>query len=309
MGLGVVAEARHARALLPQAVEIEVGGDESRLLREADGLGEAFAVFVDQCVAVPGEVGRGFTRARRGVEASGDALRRMRRAEQAAIVGLADGHVARREVRQYRCARERGERARRQRHPEVFAHLEVQHEAGQVARGEQQARAEGHVLAEQPQRGRDRLGGRGELPALVEFAVVRQVALRHGAEQPASMHQHGAVEQAVVGPERQPDGDRKRQVAARLDQRAECRERGVEQRILLEQVLVGIGREAEFGKHGEHGALAGCLPREAHGLRQVDARGGHLDAWRGDRDPGEPVPVDRLERRLRGGAGLGHAGP
>ena len=151
--LRVVAEARHARAFLAQVIEVEVGGDQAGLGGEADRFREPLAVLVDQRVAVPGEVGGGLAGTRGGVQAAGDAARGMRGAQQPPIVRLADGDVAGGEVGQHRGAGERGQRARRQRDPQVLAHLEVQHEAGQIARLEQQVGAERHLLAAQAQRG------------------------------------------------------------------------------------------------------------------------------------------------------------
>ena len=60
--------------------------------------------------------------------------------EQAAVIRLADGDVAGGEVGEHRRAGERGERARRQRHPEVLADLEVQHEAGAGSRAANSSR-------------------------------------------------------------------------------------------------------------------------------------------------------------------------
>ena len=273
-------------------------------------LGEPLAVLVDQRVAVPGEVGGGLAGAGARVHAGRDALRRLRGAQQPPVVGLADRDVAGGEVREHRGAGERGERARRQRHPEVLADLEVQHEAREVARREQQARPERHVLAEQPQRGRDRLRGRREMPLLVELAVVRQVGLRHRAEEAAAVHEHRAVEQPVVGLQRQPDRERERQVAARA--RPACAGPRARRRAARPAGTGPRSSRPTARAPGTRPARPARAPRGAR-VRGVAAtlKAGEATSTRGvrGRHPGVAVAVDRLEgRRARRAAGRGHAG-
>ena len=272
-------------------------------------LGEPLAVLVHERMPVPGQIGRRFAGAGGRVEIGRHAFRRLRRAQQPAVVGLADRDVAGREVRDDRRSRQRRQRARGQRHPQVLAELEVQHEARDVGRREQQPAAERHVLPEQPYRRRQRLGGRRELALLVELAVVGQVGLRHRAENPSAVHHDSAVEQSVLSPQRQPGHQHQRQRAARVHQPGEGGERRIQQRVLLEEILVRVGRQAELREHREDGPLRRGLPGEHERLREVVGRRGHFHPWSRDRHPHEPVPVDGVEGRLgRGPAGLGHAG-
>jgi hypothetical protein len=53
------------------------------------------------------------------------------------------------QVREHRGTRKRGERARRQRHPEILADLDVQHTTFDVARGEKQSGSERRIGVEQ----------------------------------------------------------------------------------------------------------------------------------------------------------------
>ncbi len=147
--LHAVAERRPPHALLAQVVEVEVRGDEASLQRKAHRFGQSRAVFINESVAVPGQVSRRFARARGRVEIPRDALRRLRGAEQAAVIGLAHGDVARRQVGDDGGPCQCGVGARRQRGPDVLADFEAQHEAGHVLRLEQEPSAEGHRLPEQ----------------------------------------------------------------------------------------------------------------------------------------------------------------
>ena len=276
-------------------IEVDVRGDESAGQREALRLGEALAVLVDERLAVPGEIRGRFAGPCGRVQVGGDALRRLCGADQAAIVGLADGDVAGGEIGEHRCAGERGERGRRQRHPQVLADLGVQHEALEIPCREQQARTEGHVLAGDPHRAGCDLCRGCEVPLLVKLTVVGQVALRHRAQHAATLQHERAVEHAIVGAHRQPDHQQGRQVAGGVCQRRQRGHGGVEQGVLLEQVLVGVGRDPELGKEGEHGALVAGLPGEFQGLPGVELRGGDPHLRRADRHSNEAVAIDRIE--------------
>ena len=225
--------------------------------------------------------------------------RRLRGAQQPPVVGLADGDVAGREVGQHRGAGQRGERARRQRDPQVLADLDVQHEAraGRAPRTAGRCRT-APCWPSRRDRGGERLRGRRELALLVELAVVRQVALRHDAEDPAAVHEHGAVEQAVVGAQRQPDGERERQVAA-----------GARPASAGRRARRRAARPAGTGPRSSRptGPAPGTPPARPGRVRRgsrsssvaddVGRRGGHLDAAVSRPPPG----------RSRGGRSTGTA--
>ena len=69
-----------------------------------------------------------------GVDVGGEAARRRRAGQQAAVLGAADRDRAAGQVGQHRRAGQRGLRARRHRHQHVLADLDVQHEARHVRR-------------------------------------------------------------------------------------------------------------------------------------------------------------------------------
>ena len=148
-------------------------------------LARLHAVLPDHGLAVPGQVGRGFAFARRGVDVRSQAARRRRAGQQAAVLGPADRDRAAGQVRDHRRARERGLGARRYRHEHVLADLDVKDEAGQIGCGEQQVGTERHLRdGASPAHPDDaaHVVARGHLTALVELAVGRQIRLRRHAE-------------------------------------------------------------------------------------------------------------------------------
>ena len=144
--------------------------------------------------------------------------------------------------------------ARRHRHPEVLADLGVDHEPRHVLGREQEVRPErGAVLAE-PDLGAVGAGARGEMAALVELAVVRQVDLGHHAEQPAAVRRDRRVVEAPLvaqGRAEQEQRRRSRGAGHELDDGALDR---VEQRVLQEQIVDRVAREGQLGEHGHRGA-------------------------------------------------------
>ena len=138
----IVVERAHAHALLAEQVEIDIGDRGLVVLGEALGLRQDRAVFVDAGLTVPGKIGGGLAGAGRGVEIGRHAARRLRHAQHAPRVRLADGDVAGRQVGEHRRAGQRGASAGRHRHPEVLADFGMHDQIGQVFGGEQQVGAE-----------------------------------------------------------------------------------------------------------------------------------------------------------------------
>ena len=127
----------------------------------------------------------------------------------------------------------------------------------------------------------------GEVAALVELAVVRQVGLRGDAEDPARLDHDRAVEQpgavhAAGRPRRSP-------AAGRPRPRRRWRSRscdGVEQGVLEEEVLDGVAAQAELGEDRDGHAVVVALAR----LRQHGRERSR---------PGRPAPPASCTRRTR----------
>ncbi len=272
MRRGAVVEAGRPHPILTQAVEIEIGEKEPGSFRKALALGQEFGVLVDQRVSVPGEIRGRLARSGRGVEICRDAAAGLRGAQQPPVVRLADGGVAGGEIDQDRGAGERCIGAGRDRHPKVFADLDMDREAVMVGRGEDQIPAERHLVA--PDRDGTGDGGitGGELPLLVELAVVRQICLRHHAENAAAVNDKGAVEQLrLVAQRGSRDDDRAERPAGR-DELGDPGFHGIEERVLEEEVIVRIGGQPQLREDRDRCpmcvGLAGEIQRGGQVLRR-----------------------------------------
>ena len=142
-------------------------------------------------------------------------------------------------------------------------------------------------------------GARGKMPALVKFAVIRQVNLWHDAEQPAAMNNERTVVELTLGPERGADRDHRKPVAARGDQAVDFALDRVEQRVLEQQIVDRIGRETEFGEYHQRHPRRVALGEEGkHGVG-VAPRLANRNPRHAGADPGELVSVGRKKRGHR----------
>ena len=238
----VVVEGAHPRPLLAQEVEIDVGERRPAARRKAFGLGEQHAVLENLGLAVPGEVGRRLPCPGSRIEIGGQAAGGLGLAKKPARLRLADRDVGGGEIGEHRGAGQRRLGRGRDRHPEILADLGVHHEAGDVFRGEQEVRPEGRLLPGELHRSALGAVAGGKMPALVEFAVVRQVDLGHDAEQPAAVHGKRAVIEAAEMPDRRAEEDERHQLAGRLhDVRHAALDR-LEQGVLQQEVVDRVGR-------------------------------------------------------------------
>ena len=88
-----VVEGAEAGALLHEALAIDVGDGEFGRARESLRLGEELAQFVDQALAVPGEIGGALADAGGGIDIGADGAGRLGGGEHRALAGLADDDV------------------------------------------------------------------------------------------------------------------------------------------------------------------------------------------------------------------------
>ena len=266
-------------------------------LGESAGFGQRDAVLEDRGLPVPGEVGGRLAGARGGVEIGREAARRLRLAEQLARVGLADRDVAGRQVGQHGGARQRPLPARRGRHPQILADLGVNDEIRR--RSSAANRRSGpngtSAAAEQDLLVLGAVAG-GEMATLVELAVVRQVDLRHDAEQPAAVDRHRAIVEAAVVPERRANEDQRQQVGRGCARRVAiaCFD-GVEQRVLQQQIVDRVAGHAEFREQREGNALVVAAPDGMQDRARVGARIGDRGLRRTSRNADETVRINRAE--------------
>ena len=289
-----IGEAVVAQALLPDATEVDVGLDHRRVLLEARGLDELVTDLVDRGMAVPGEIGRRFARPRRRIGIGRDRPHRLAAAQQPPRLGLADGDVAGRQVHQQLGARERGVARRRDRHPHVLADLDME---GEIDAGclEEEIGAERHGLAQQLDLVAEHVGAGDEMPLLVELAIVRQVGLWHHAQHLAAMDDDGGVVEAARDPERRADDQDREELARGLDDLGDRPLDLVQQRVLQQQVLDGIGGQAEFGEDHDGGARLVALRGELQGLGEIVGGIGHAGARHAARHAHELMGIERVE--------------
>ena len=290
-----VAVAARAGAVGGDPLEVEVGEDQLLVVGEALALGQQVAVLVDQRLPVPGQVGGRLAEPGGRVHVAGDRPRRLRGAQRAAVVGLAHGDVAGRQVRQHGRPGQRAVGARRDRRPQVLADLHVERERREVAAREHQVGAERDVGVQQAQLAADRIARGPELALLVELAVLGQVALGDDAEHAAPMDHHRGVEQPELGVQRRADDDHRRQRGAGVRDPFDRLDHGVGQRLLVQQVVDRVAGDAQLREDHQRGVGV----RGARGQRErplgvvvgiadpdVRDRGGHAR---------EAVPVERVE--------------
>ena len=126
---------------------------------------------------------------------------------------LANGDVAGRQVEQQFCPRHRRPRGWRQRHPDILADLDVEGEQYRAVRAEEKVGAEGRLMAGDRQRAAAQSDARREMPPFIELAIVRQVALRHRAEDLASVYHNRRIEEPAFPAQRRPDDQHRVEVA------------------------------------------------------------------------------------------------
>ena len=112
------------------------------------------------------------------------------------------------------------------------------------------------------------------------------------------MDHDGGVEQALLGAQRRADDDHRDQLLAGAADVLERLERGVEQRVLMEQVLARVGGQPELREHDQRGVLLVRLLGERDRALRVEGGVADPHARHGGGDAHEAVTVDRLEWKL-----------
>ena len=296
MAAAVGVEAAHLHALVAQQVEVDVGDGELAGRREALGLGQRRAVLEDRGLAVPGEIGGGFARARRGVEIGRHAARRLRGAQQPPRLRLADRDVAGRQVGEHRRAGQRRLRAGRHRDPDVLADLGMHDQARHVLGREQQVGAErrGQRRRWRSRRPPCRRPPRNAAARRIRgswaggSSAPRRAAGRDGSPaRSCTARRHGAAA-------RRPAAAAADRPTRRPDRATACLHR-VQQRGLLQQVADRVAGHAEFREHRQRHAAPVAVLRHLQDRRGIGRRIGERAARRAGGDAGEAVAVDRAE--------------
>jgi hypothetical protein len=133
------------------------------------------------------------------------------------------------------------------------------------------------------------------LARLVELPVVREIALRHDAQHSPAIDHHRAVEQLSLEPERRPHQQDRREAPALLDQPCQRGLDAAEQRVLLVQVLVAVGRDPELREQRHGRAQIRCAAGKCEGMLHVVGGIGHPDEGEAHSGANEAMRIGRVE--------------
>ena len=289
---GIAGEGGLAHPVLGKTVQVEIGEDDPGFFGKPLRFRQQVSVFKDHGMAVPGQVRRGFPRTGGGIQIGGDAAGGLVRGQAQPVFRLPDRHVGGGKVPDHGCPGHHRERGRGDRHPDVLADFQEETKVRDVGNIEQQVGAEGDVLpAAQIHGFGQRLLRGAELATLVELPVIGQAGLHGDSGDPAPTKDNGAVEQAGVATKGRADHEdqvQRRRFAGNPLDRADD---PLQKRLLLEEIVVGIGRDSQFREERENGLVPGGLPGQADGFIRVEFDIRHPDFRGADGHPGESVTI------------------
>ena len=134
---------------------------------------------------------------------------------------------------------------------------------------------------------------------LVELAVVGQMDLGDDAEQPAAMDRERRVVQSAALADRCADQQQGHQLARACHQLVHRSRDGIEQSVLKQQIVDGVGRKGELGKDRHRHRLVVALPRGREDGGQVCRRVGQGCRRRARRYAREALAIERVEAHAR----------
>ena len=173
-------------------------------------------------------------------------------------------------------------------------------EALEVSRLEDQVVAERHLLAQEPHLSAHRVAAGDELPLLVILPIIRQVGLGHQPQDPPAINHHRAVEQLLFERHRRADHQHRPQRRARLDQLPDRLPARVQQRVLVEQIIIGVGRNPQLREQGHRHVCFGGLPRQGQGAFEVEGGVGYAQRRQAHRCPYHPMRINRVKTLTHG---------
>ena len=201
----------------------------------------------DEPVAVPYHVHGRFPETRRGVHVYGLVASRGGQDEVLAVLRFADDDVRSREIGEYGRPRQRRPAGRRDRHPVVFADCRVDHHPG-IIRAQEHVGSERHVPSAEGYILGLRFRRPGEVPCLVEFAVLGKIGLgRYRQDFPAAAG-HRDVEDRVVQPQRHAEAEGQVMPLRAGEQGFQALQGAFQQCLGVEEVGAGIAGETQFGE-------------------------------------------------------------
>ena len=270
---GLVGELVLHQPVVAEVFHVDVGNHQLLLQREAFGFGQHHAILGNHRAPGIHQVGGRFAESAGGIHIPAEATPRLLGYQLAAVGLFADGLVAGRKVDDDIGPRHRHRGAGRNRHPQVFTNIDRH---GHPLGVEDELPVHGiGVFADVHQI--FQLAFRRREPALLlVFPVVREVHLRHHPDDFPRLDGHRRVEQLVRSAERQPYEGEDGQIL-RFVYQLEQRLFGVrKQRILQEQVLASISRDAKLWEDQHLYALVGRPAHQPFDLFYIIKTIGHL---------------------------------
>ena len=140
-----------------------------------------------------------------------------------------------------------------------------------------------------------RRSGARKLPLFVELGVIRQVTLRDDTQHLSPVDHDRTVEQGGVEAKGRADDEHRRQIARSIRHARYGFRRAIEERILMEQVVVGVRRQSEFGEHGYRCGHRGSLLGKPDRSLGIIVRIGHAQARHANSGPDEAVRIHRVK--------------
>ena len=144
MMIGTIPEGTDTHALLAQAIEVDIGRDHLRPIRETLAFRQELAILEHRDMAVPGEVGCRFSGPGGGIQIGRDAAHRLGAAKIAPRLRLADHDIGSGEIGEDRGARHGPKGRGWGRGPDVLANLYMKDEVLHIGCPEDEIRAEGN---------------------------------------------------------------------------------------------------------------------------------------------------------------------
>ena len=246
-----------ADALPQHTVQVQLSFGNS--VSERQRLAQQGAVLGNQIVRGEYHVGGAFPVAGIGVEIPAQQPGTLPADQLPAIVRLADGLIAGRQVCHHRCACQRMVAAGGHRRPQVLAKLHPKYKAFHLAAGKQQPGPEQRILPGKADFAH--LAGTGnKMAQLIKLAVIRQPGFGDKTQKLPAGHHGSAVVQLAVHGQRQPHQHHQVQLPGGQQNSFQPMLCAAQQFCLQKQIAAGVSGQAEFRQTQQLDTIGGrCL--------------------------------------------------
>ena len=188
--------------------------------------------------------------------------------------------VRSREVRYHRCPRKTQPGRRRDWCPEILAYLHAEHEIRHLPAAEQQVAPERDIPSRDPYRVLSAVvRSRAELALLIKLTVIRQHRLRHNSKHRTVLDNSSAVIELSSRPHRHTDHRHAALSGCIVPQRLQGFECAVKQRVGIEKIAAGVGRQVQLRKHKEVCTHTLRLVKALPGALKIIGCVAHLELW------------------------------